>query len=144
MNRIIRAVYSIGERWLDGPSRKYLYHQIHPVKLLTDWGAGLAVLPLLWHHRLRPALLVCFVPGFIVSGALMRWANLEPYKQSAFGRYVKRSMTRKMEAVRLIGYLLMALGAWYRRPVLIPGGLLVILFGWFHGWLRSRLFPPQE
>ena len=37
---------------------KLLYHQIHPLKLLTDWTAGFAALPLLWRHRLRAALVV--------------------------------------------------------------------------------------
>src|SRR5262245_18815231 len=31
---------------------KWLYHQLHPVKLLVDWGAGLISLYPLWRHEL--------------------------------------------------------------------------------------------
>jgi len=62
---------------------KLLYHQIHPLKLLTDWTAGFAALPLLWRHRLRAALLVTFVPPILVSVLIIRYVDLEPYKRSA-------------------------------------------------------------
>jgi len=116
---------------------KRLYHQIHPLKLSTDWSTGLIALPLLWRRRLGPALLVGVVPSIVVSGLLVRGADLEPYKRSAFGRYLKRSMTPTMQAARSVGYVVMALGAWYRRPVFLALGLVIILFG----WLRGTLFP---
>jgi hypothetical protein len=114
---------------------KVLYHQIHPLKLAPDWGTGALAFYLLWRHRLWLALLVMFVPAIVVSGALIQRADLEPYKQSAFGRYVARSMTPSMQGVRLAGNGIMMLGAWYRRPALLVGGLLVILFGWMRGVL---------
>lgn len=116
---------------------KALYHQIHPLKLLTDWGTGAISFYLLWRHRLRVALLVQFVPALVVSGALMRWADLEPQKRSAFGRYVARYMTPTMQGVRLAGNGVMALGAWYRRPSVLALGLLIIFFGWW----RGKFFP---
>ncbi len=116
---------------------KRLYHQIHPLKLFTDWSTGLIALPLLWRRRLGPALLVGVVPSIVVSGLLVRWVDLEPYKRSAFGHYMKRSMTPTMQAMRSVGYVVMALGAWYRRPGFLPLGLVIILFG----WLRGKLFP---
>lgn len=117
---------------------KVLYHQIHPLKLLTDVTAGFAALPLLRRHRLRAALLVTLVPPILSSILIIRYADLEPYKRSAFGRYLERYMTREMQAVRLAGYLIMALGAWYRRPWPVPLGLLVVLFGWSRGVLFPR------
>jgi len=30
---------------------KYLYHQIHPLKLAAEWAAGLASLYPLWQHQ---------------------------------------------------------------------------------------------
>lgn len=116
---------------------KILYHQIHPLKLLTDSTVGFAALPLLWRHRLRAALLVMFVPAILVSILIIRYVDLEPYKRSSFGRYVERYMTKEMQAVRLAGYLIMSLGAWHRRPWFIPVGLLVVLFGWLCGKLFS-------
>ena len=95
---------------------KVLYHQIHPLKLLTDWTAGFAALPLLLRHRLRAALLVTFVPSILSSSLTIRYVDLEPYKRSAFGRYVERNMTREIQGIRLAGYFIMSLGAWYRRP----------------------------
>jgi hypothetical protein len=95
---------------------KILYHQIHPLKLLTDSTVGFAALPLLWRHRLREALLVMFVPAILVSVLIIRYADLGQYKQSPFGRYVGQYMTKEMQAVHSAGYLIMVLGAWHRRP----------------------------
>ena len=121
------------------PKEKILYHQIHPLKLLTDLTAGFAALPLLWRHRLRAALFVTFVPPILVSALIIRYVDLEPYKRSSFGRYVEQYMTREMQGVRLAGYLIMSLGAWHRRLWSIPLGLLVVIFG----WLRGILFPRR-
>jgi hypothetical protein len=118
-------------------AEKLLYHQIHPLKLLTDCTAGFAALPLLWRHRLREALLVIIVPPVLVSALIIRYVDLEPYRRSAFGRYVEEYMTGEMQGVRLAGYLIMSLGAWHRRLWPLPLGLLVVLFG----WLRGKIFP---
>ncbi len=116
---------------------RVLYHQIHPLKLGADWSTGALSFYLLWRHRLRAALLVQFVPAIIVSGAMVRWADLESQKQSALGRYVARYMSPTMQMVRFAGNVVMSIGAWYRRPALLLLGLLIILFGWF----RGKLFP---
>jgi hypothetical protein len=115
------------------PEEKYLYHQIHPLKLLTDWGTGLLALYPLWMHNLPLALVIALVPPPVVSFLLMRFANLENYKASSFGQYVRKHMTRQMEATRFAGYLVMAAGAWMHNIWLIPTGLVIILFGWFSG-----------
>ena len=117
---------------------KILYQQIHPLKLLTDSTVGFLALPLLWRHRLREALVVMFVPAIVVSVLIIRYVDLEPYKHSPFGGYVEQYMTREMEAVRSAGYLIVGLGAWHRRPWLVPLGVLVVLFGWFRGVLFPR------
>jgi hypothetical protein len=112
---------------------KILYHQIHPVKLKTDGLAEVISLPLFWQHRLRPALVFHFLPPVVASFALIRWADLEPYRHSPFGRYVARAMTPQMQALRFLGDLVMALGAWRRRPLLILAGASLVLFGWLRG-----------
>lgn len=117
---------------------KILYHQIHPLKLLTDATAGFAALPLLWHRRLRAALLVTLVPPILVSAVIIRYVDLEPYRRSPLGRYVEQYMTRRMQGVRLAGYLIMAVGAWYRRLWLVPLGCLVVLLGWLRGMLSPE------
>jgi hypothetical protein len=83
---------------------------------------------------------VQFLPAILVSGALIRWADLEPQRRSAFGRYVARSTTPSMQAVRMGGNIVMTVGAWRRRPRLLAIGLLVVLVG----WLRGMLFPRRE
>lgn len=117
---------------------KVLYHQIHPAKLLTDWGTMAVALSLLWQHRWRLALIVAFVPSIIASYTLIRYADLEPYKQSRFGAYIAGSMTRTMEGIRFLGAAVMMVGAWRRRGWMLPAGLLIILAGWMRGILRLR------
>jgi hypothetical protein len=110
-----------------------LYHQIHPIKLLTDWSAGLIALYLLWQHDLVAALVIACVPSILVSLIIVRFANLEKYEQSRFGRYIRKYMTRSMEVVRMAGYVVMAVGAWFHLACLIPLGLLFTLLGWLRG-----------
>ena|SRR5436190_10139474 len=112
---------------------KYLYHQIHPLKLFTDIGAAIGGLYLLWRHQLVFALVVMLVPPPFASLLLMRYADLEPYRQSALGKYIARSMSHPMEAVRLTGMAVAALGAWRQSPWIVVGGTVIVLFGWLRG-----------
>jgi hypothetical protein len=79
------------------------------------------------------ALLIAFVPSILVSLALVRFANLEKYKESRFGKYIRKYMTRTIEIIRFAGYAIMAIGAWFHVVWLIPLGLVIILSGWFRG-----------
>ena len=119
---------------------KALYHQIHPLKLATDIIGTFPSLYLLWQHELLWGLLVTFIPSIIASYLLIRYANLEPYKQSAFGQYIRRYMSHTIEAVRLLGLGVMMVGAWYHLGWLIALGLVIILVG----WLRGILFPQLK
>ncbi|RRH97199.1 hypothetical protein EH240_21465 [Mesorhizobium tamadayense] len=114
-------------------AEKYLYHQTQPLKLATDRAAGLGSLYALWQHQLLLGLLVMLVPPPIASFLIIRFVNLERQKQSAFGRYLARYMTRATEAVRLLGMIVMAIGAWLHSPAAMAAGLLVILFAWMRG-----------
>ena len=49
-------------------------------------------------------------------------------------------MTRAMEAIRLAGMAVMALGAWLHLLWLLPAGLLIIRLG----WLRGLLLPASR
>jgi hypothetical protein len=116
---------------------KYLYHQIHPLKLGTDIGAAWGSLCLLWRHQLALALVVMLVPPILISILLMRYADLEPYRQSAFGNYVARSMSHAMEGVRLAGMAVTAVGAWRQSLWLIVAGGAIVLFGWLRGTISN-------
>ena len=112
---------------------KYLYHQIHPLKLFTDIGAAVGSWYLLWRHQLAFALVVMLAPPLVASLFLMRYADLAPYRQSAFGKYIARSMSHAMEAVRLAGMVVTAVGAWQQSVWIIVAGTAIALFGWLRG-----------
>jgi len=121
---------------------KQLYHQIHPLKLFTDWSLGFIALYFVWQHEWIIALLLMFVPGVVVSLLMVHYIDLEAYKQSPFGRYVRMYMSRFIEAIRLAGYVVMCLGAWYHIAWLLPVGIVIILLGWLRGLLLpARVFP---
>jgi hypothetical protein len=116
---------------------KILYHQIHPLKLIADWGTGILALYLFWRNNILPALLLASIPSSIVSVIVIRFADLKKYQQSRIGRYICQFMTRPLEIIRLAGYVLMALGAWYHVLWPIAAGFLAITLA----WLRGVLFP---
>lgn len=120
---------------------KYLYHQIHPLKLLTDIGAAFSGLCFLWRHQLAFALVVMLAPPLLVSLLLMRYADLEPYRRSAFGKYIARAMSHAMEAVRLAGMVVTALGAWHHSLWMIVAGIVIVLFGWLRGKIEASDSP---
>lgn len=118
---------------------KKLYHQIYPIKLITDWTTGVISLYLLWQHQVALGLLVMFIPSVILSLVLVKYVDLEKLKKSRLGLYLRHSMTNWMEAVRFIGFGIAILGAWFHFVTLIVLGLLIILFGWFRGSLTEYL-----
>lgn len=117
---------------------KQLYHQIHPLKLATDISAEIVSLYLFWKRKLLAGLVVAFLPPVIASALIMRLVDLERYKQSAFGRYIRFYMTPPVVVVRMLGTVVTHVGAWYRQPGLIPIGLLMVLLGWLRGLLLPK------
>lgn len=117
---------------------RLLYHQIHPLKLATDVGTSIFAAAAFWRHALILGLAVGFVPSILVTVALVRWANLEPCANSAFGRYVRRFMTRRVEAARFAGLIPLWGGAWLRRAAVIGFGALWILACWLWGAYAAR------
>ncbi|MDL1898873.1 hypothetical protein FBQ82_21740, partial [Anaerolineae bacterium CFX7] len=60
---------------------KMLYHQIHPLKLLTDISIGVFVTPyLLWQHNIFWFLILFLLPSVIVTFLLIKFADLEKQK----------------------------------------------------------------
>jgi hypothetical protein len=110
---------------------KILYHQIHPLKLAADIGSEPVSLYLFF------GLATHFVPPIAASLWLIARADLEAYKNSAGGAFLRRHMTRTVEAIRLLGDLLMALGAWIRRPSIIAIGLAIVVLAWGSGFMRK-------
>ena len=112
---------------------KALYHQIHPAKLATDILAEPVSLYFFWTHQLWLGLATHFAPPILASALVVRFADLEPLKDSPLGRYVGRHMTRAVEAARFTGDLVMVAGAWLRAPWLIALGLAVVAAAWLSG-----------
>jgi hypothetical protein len=119
------------------PKEKQLYHQIHPLKLLTDISAEIASLYLFWQHKLVAGLVLGILPSVIVSAIMIKWADLEKYKQSAVGRYLKVNMTPFAVTLRILGTIISHIGAWY-QPWLIPLGEVTVVLGWTLGLLRRK------
>jgi hypothetical protein len=117
---------------------RVLYHQIHPLKLFTDIATAIVATALFWRHSLIAALVFGFLPSVAVSFALLRWSDLEPYRRSAFGRYVSRFMTRRVEAARFAGLLPLWGGAWIHCLGTVGVGALWILACWLWGLRTPR------
>jgi hypothetical protein len=114
---------------------KFLYHQIHPLKLTVDWGSCFASAYFMWRHSIAAALAVGFIPSLLISAILIRWSSLDGYASSAFGQYVRQHMTRSMELLRFAGLAAFWTGAWRHSWLISLFGLLVIIFAWARGLL---------
>ncbi len=117
---------------------KALYHQIHPAKLATDIATEFVSLYFLWQHQLLIGLVTHFAPPILASAVLIAFGDFEKQKASRLGRYIAWHMTRAVEVVRLAGDIVMVFGAWYRQPLVIGAGLLIVLAGWASGPLRRK------
>ena len=117
---------------------KILYHQIHPAKLLTDWVTAAVTCVLFWDRELAAGLAMGLIPSVVATGALLRWAELEPYRASRLGQYVRRHMTRAMVGVRLAGMALVWLASWYHSPAGMIVGFLAIAAAWCRGLLAPK------
>ncbi len=112
---------------------KFLYHQIHPAKLATDWATGILALYFFWRHNLVVGLMVGVVPSVLASYLVVRLANLERLRKSRFGRYIGKYMNQPMQLLRIAGYVIMALGAWWHVGYIIGVGFVVVLGAWLRG-----------
>ena len=117
---------------------KFLFHQVHPAKLATDIGAAIVSLYLLWQHQLVIGLLTHFIPPPIGSAAVIRFADLDSYKNTRLGAYLVRYMTPIAQAARLAGDLITVGAAWYQSFAGILFGLAVIAAAWSYGWVLGR------
>ena len=117
---------------------KFLFHQVHPAKLATDIGAAIVSLYLLWQHQLVIGLLTHFIPPPIGSAAVIRFADLDSYKNTRLGAYLLRYMTPIAQAARLAGDLITVGAAWYQSFAGILFGLAVIAAAWSYGWVLGR------
>jgi hypothetical protein len=114
---------------------KALYHQIHPIKLTADVASQLTAIYYFWFHHLALAIAVMVIVPLVVSLFLVSYVKLDHLKNSQLGIYLQRYINRSAENVRVVGALIMMIGAWQRIPILILGGIGIILLGWLRGVL---------
>ena len=120
-----------------------LYHQIHPAKLLTDFGTSFASSWLLWDGRWAYALSVDFLPSLLLSAVLVRFAELESYRRTSLGSYIASYMTPKIVAARSAGQLIVWAGAAIHVAWLLPFGYFVILLAWLNGLWAPKALEPK-
>ena len=119
-------------------AEKILYHQIHPAKLAADVTGAVISTYLIWQHKVDLAMLSAFVPAILGSMLVMRFADLERLKQSPFGHYIRQFMTRRIEAWRFAGQIVVWVGAWYHQFWLIAPGVVVVIAAWMlDRWRKS-------
>ena len=93
-----------------------------------------------WIHWFLLAVAVSLIPSIVASVLIMQFFDLSNYADSKFGNYIKRYMGRLIEAVRLAGFVITAVGAWVHVWWLIPIGFVVVVLA----WLRGVILPNEK
>lgn len=117
---------------------KNLYQQIHPLRLATDWLSGFASCYLFWQQEIAGGLIVAFIPSLFASLIVMRFVDLEKTKNSAFGRYYKRTYKKSHDTIRLAGFAIMAIGSFNRSLPAAAVGLVIIIASWMIGFFPKK------
>lgn len=117
---------------------KALYQQIHPLRLITDWGSGLYACYCFWDQQMLLGIAMMFVPSLVVSLFVTRFGDLEKLKNSSFGKYYQRIYSKSIDLIRFIGFIIMAAGSWIHQWELLFGGLAIILYTWVFGIFSSK------
>jgi len=107
-------------------AERVLYHQIHPAKLFADISTALIGIDLFWRHELAPGLIIALFPPLLVSAVLLREADLDRYRSSPMGAYLRRFMPPWVQAVRLFGVAFAYYASWHQVAAGIYGGLALV------------------
>jgi len=114
-------------------AERALYHQIHPAKLFADLATALVAIDLFWRHALAPGLIIALLPPLLVSAVLLREADLERYRSSPMGAYLRQFMPPWVQALRLFGVGVAFYAAWYHFPAGVISGLALVAICWANG-----------
>jgi len=119
-------------------SERVLYHQIHPAKLFADISTALIGIDLFWRHELVPALIIALVSPVLVSVVLVREADLERYRSSAMGAYLRRFMPPSVQVLRIFSVGFAFYAAWQHVTAGIIGSLALVAACWANGIVRRH------
>lgn len=117
---------------------KNLYQQIHPVRLITDWTAGLTACYFFWLREIWLGVAISILPSLIVSLLVVRFADLEKIKSSPFGEYFHRTYTKTVDIIRFSGFVILAGASWWHFAPGMIAGLLIIIGTWTYGLLIKK------
>jgi hypothetical protein len=113
--------------------------------MLTDVTSAFTAVYLLWEHNLVAGVCIAFIPSTLLSMVLIAKVDLEKYKNSAFGVYIRKHMSSKaLDWLRFGGLMVMMLGGWNRWIWLAAIGLCIVLFVWMRGLLPQRSVSKEK
>ena len=119
---------------------KRIYHQIHPLQLSVDLLTGFGAVYLLWNQHLILGVCIAFIPSTIVSLYIIAKVDLEKYKGSNFGVYIRKNMgSKSADWLRFGGFAVMLMGGWLNLLWLVAIGFGVVLLIWTKGFIVASL-----
>jgi hypothetical protein len=116
---------------------RLLYHQIHPAKIATDASFGLLALVLLWRQRVVAGILLVTVTSLSSSVWLLIHSDLDRYRQSRAGRYMRVYQTAPVQLARFGSYGMMLAAARRRNTWVLAIGATALPTCWFYGLLLT-------
>jgi hypothetical protein len=119
-------------------AERALYHQIHPAKLFADISTALIGIDLFWRHELAAGLIIALLPPVLVSAVLVSEGDLERYRSSAMGSYLRRFMPPWVQALRIFSVAFAFYAAWYHVPAGVIGSLALVAACWANGIVRRH------
>lgn len=119
-------------------AERALYHQIHPAKLFADISTALIGIDLFWRHELAAGLIIALLPPVLVSAVLVSEGDLERYRSSAMGSYLRRCMPPWVQALRIFSVAFAFYAAWYHAPAGVIGSLALVAACWANGIVRRH------
>ena len=107
--------------------------------MATDALSAFAAVYLLWEQYLIGGVCMAFIPSTVLAMMLIAKVDLEKYKNSAFGVYIRKHMSSKaLDWLRFVGLMVMLIGGWNRFLWLVAIGLCIVLYVWLKGLIPQK------
>jgi hypothetical protein len=112
-------------------------HQLHPVKLLVDWGTAAIAGTLLWRGDWVAAVAIGTVPSIVTTAVFVsgRFDDaLGKIRNRPGARSIAEGLSPAVNALRFGGLAVAWAECGLHRPRWIPAGTFVIMLGWWLAW----------